>query len=194
MLLTLDNISCFYKAQCLFQNLNLQVARGERLQIIGRNGIGKSTLISIILGEVAPASGSMTIKPNIKISYVPQDTSLNLEFPISLQEVVSMGRSRGTSIPLNDILQLFNLYDLRNKSFAQLSGGQRQKALIARAIMADADLLLLDEPISSLDIDSKISVLNILKSHCPAVIIVSHDLIVEEIFSTTVFNLENFQC
>lgn len=188
-MLSVSHLSYGYDKRALFSDLSFSLRRGEALQIVGRNGIGKSTLFALLLGLLSPLSGSIEHSRYARLSYVPQDTSLNLSFPILLRDVAFMGalKSRRKEMkswlfrpwrtpnrPLEEdgssmVDELYTLYirllgleGVEGASFASLSGGQRQKTLFLRALLSGANILLLDEPTSSLDSASKGMMLDLL--------------------------------
>lgn len=182
------NASFGYGQSPVISGLDFSVAAGEALAIIGPNGAGKTTLLSGMLGQVALLSGHMDLG-DTRIGYVPQTTHFDPTFPISASNVVEMGyygAGRGPwRLPakvkqaVHTALDRVELADRAGSQFGQLSGGQRQRVLIARALVADPGLLLLDEPFNGLDPDSRDVLIDIicgLKADGVAVIATTHDL------------------
>jgi ABC-type Mn2+/Zn2+ transport system ATPase subunit len=145
------------------EGLSFQVRRAENIAIIGPNGAGKSTLLKAILGFLRPQHGSITlhIDQARPLGYVPQHEGVNLDFPVSVRDVVMMGRARQIGwlrMPrrrdwqaVDTALARVGLAALRNRSIGELSGGQRRRVFIARALAQDVEILLLDEPLSGVD-------------------------------------------
>lgn len=181
------------------ENLNLSVQSGEFITILGPNGSGKSTLLGLILGNLNPRTGEIVFqdKPYSqyskrglaqKISFVPQ--RYYSVFPFSVFEIVMMGRTpylnslgfeKQTDIQtVNDALKEVGIYHLRNKSINSISGGEAQRAFIARALVQEPELILLDEPNAHLDLEHQISIFELLKKlnieNRVTIIVVSHDL------------------
>jgi len=162
-----DNVSYSYGAENVLSNVSLLVAQGDFVGIIGPNGGGKTTLLRIILGVLRPNQGTVTLlgeapeTTRALVGYIPQETSSNKAFPISVFDVVLMGTmgKRGLFHPysgedrirVDAMLKELNIHSLKDKSIGDLSGGQRQKALLARALVSQPKILFLDEPTASID-------------------------------------------
>lgn len=189
-LVSVRDISFSYGYESVLENVSLEIFAKDYLAIIGPNGGGKTTLLKIILGLLTPDSGeiswSATAGAN-KIGYVPQFANFEREFPLSVREVVLMGRmdgrlwQRASSQDKDmtaDILRNLGLDLLANKPISQLSGGQLQRVLIARALVSSPDILFLDEPIASIDSGSRFklsSMLTELNQDIP-IVIITHDI------------------
>ncbi|MGM0622467.1 MAG: metal ABC transporter ATP-binding protein [Campylobacterota bacterium] len=182
----IQNLSFGYNKELVLKDINLSYNKKEMLAIIGPNGGGKSTILKLILGLLQPQKGSVKIKKGINLSYVPQNTNTNKEFPVSVLDVVLMGRLKKRKFGFfgsedkkraKEALEAVSMQEYGDKNIAKLSGGQRQRVFIARALCAQADILLLDEPTASLDKQSQQQVYDLLKklNKEVGVIIVSHD-------------------
>lgn len=193
--LEITNLSVFYGEDCALENISLNVAEHEFLGIIGPNGGGKTTLLKAILGLVQPQSGTVRIfgqsgdKARRSIGYVPQFSRFDRRFPISVEEVVLMGRLAGRSpwfvrydtkdrALVESLLGRLEIADLKQRQIGQLSGGQLQRVLIARALAVEPRILILDEPTASVDSASKTRIYEILKelNKEMTILIVTHDL------------------
>jgi zinc transport system ATP-binding protein len=193
-LIDIKNASFAYDRQMILENINLSVEEKDFLAIIGPNGGGKSTLLKLILGILKPKKGSISVlgkrpsKSLTHIGYVPQNTNVNTDFPIKVIEVVMMGHVGGTR-PLfgygkDEVLCAMGaLAQVGMEEFAQtkigaLSGGQRQRVMIARALCAHPQILILDEPTSSIDITGQKEIYELIKTlnENITVIVVSHDI------------------
>ena len=193
--LDISNLTVFYGEDCALKEISLQVEEREFLAIIGPNGGGKTTLLKAILGLVKPESGEIRIFGETgaagrrSIGYVPQFSRFDRRFPISVAEVVLMGRLAGRSpwfVRFSDqdrkmvdaLLTRLEIADLKHRQIGQLSGGQLQRVLIARALAVEPKMLILDEPTASVDSASKTRIYEILKelNQEMTILIVTHDL------------------
>ncbi|RXK88121.1 ABC transporter ATP-binding protein [Chlorobaculum sp. 24CR] len=177
----------------VLDGLSLSVHEGDFLAVLGPNGGGKTTLLKVVLGLVRPTSGSVTVfgkEPGCaagRIGYVPQRLDFDRSFPISAMEVVLMGRlsrkklfqryGRQDRQKALEALETTGLASLAQRRIGALSGGELQRALIARALAGEPELLLLDEPTASVDPDMKTTIYDLLdqlkKSH--TIVLVTHD-------------------
>lgn len=192
-LIKCEHVDLGYENQDAVINVNMEVCPGDYLCIVGENGSGKSTLIKGLLGLLKPSGGKLTVAEELKttgIGYLPQQTAAQKDFPASVREVVLSGcLSRRGRRPFyskteKDIasanMEKLGITQLADQCYRELSGGQQQRVLIARALCATRELLILDEPITGLDpmaiqdFYSMIRKLN--REDKVAIIMVSHDL------------------
>lgn len=192
-LIKCEHVDLGYENQDAVINVNMEVCPGDYLCIVGENGSGKSTLIKGLLGLLKPSGGKLTVAEELKttgIGYLPQQTAAQKDFPASVREVILSGcLSRRGRRPFyskteKDIasanMEKLGITQLANQCYRELSGGQQQRVLIARALCATRELLILDEPITGLDpmaiqdFYSMIRKLN--REDKVAIIMVSHDL------------------
>ncbi len=193
--LEIQNLSVYYGEDCALEKVSLNVAENEFLGIIGPNGGGKTTLLKAILGLVQPTAGTVRIfgqsgeRGRRNIGYVPQFSRFDRRFPISVEEVVLMGRLAVRSswfvrydatdrALVDSLLKRLEIADLKQRQIGQLSGGQLQRVLIARALAVEPRILILDEPTASVDSASKTRIYEILKelNKEMTILIVTHDL------------------
>ncbi len=189
--LTLNNITLAYDGRAVINNLSLKVDSGDYLCVVGENGSGKSTLIKGILGIVKPQSGSIDFccpKHMRSIGYLPQQQSAQRDFPASVKEVIMSGFAGKCRLPwytkamkqkARENMQLLKIEGLINEPFSALSGGQQQRVLLARALCATEDLLLLDEPVNGLDPNAAKEMYSIIKDlnkEGMTVIMITHDI------------------
>jgi len=179
----IENLTFKYKNEIVLDNISLEIEKDDYIAIIGPNGGGKSTLIKLILGLLKPTSGDIYLNTK-KVGYVPQYTNFSLDIPITILDVVLQGRldkfkffynKEDKEIAIKK-LQLVNMLEFRDKKISDLSGGQRQRVLIARALVSEPDILILDEPTSAIDIKGQKEIYNILKNLKMTKIIISHDI------------------
>lgn len=191
-LIDIKNLSLGYDGNIVLKNVNLKIEENDFICVVGPNGSGKSTLIKGILGLIKPISGTITFN-NLKqnfIGYMPQETKVDSNFPASVLEIVLSGtlnkKSRSLFYTKEDKklaiknLKILGIENLKNKHFSELSGGQRQKVLLARSLCATSKLLILDEPSNNLDSKSKKNLYDILKdlnkNYNITIIMITHDL------------------
>ena len=185
-LLSCDNISYGYSnGPNLFEKLSIEVDYGETLGIIGPNGSGKTTLLKILAGIIKPSIGHLTLNPSSEksnskqvISYVPQVVDFNQTLPLRGIDILQLHCERKDKI--SEILGLVEMSDKANLLFSKLSGGEKQRILLAQAILNDPHLLILDEPNKGLDSTGQDQLLTILKStqeqNHMAIIMVDHNI------------------
>ena len=187
---------CFsYNRAPALENVSFRVDEKEFLAIIGPNGGGKSTLVKLILGLLEPDSGTIRIhgQPPSKMAhcfgYVPQDVNINIDFPITVLDVVLMGRLRqGGRFSLSrtdrntamEVMETLGIKDFSERKIKDLSAGQRERVFIARALAANPEILILDEPTASVDTEGKTELYHLLRdlNQTKTVIVVSHDLMI----------------
>ena len=183
-----------YERDQVLEDVNLSVYEGDFVGLIGPNGGGKTTLLRVLLGLLPPMRGEvrvmgMPVKEGRRaIGYVPQVIAFDREFPISVWDVARMGRvgHRGLlkrytaedDAIVTDALRRVGLLDLRRKPIGELSGGQRQRAYIARALATQPEILLLDEPTSSVDPQVSSNIYELLRqlNDRVTILLVSHDM------------------
>ncbi|SKC81182.1 metal ABC transporter ATP-binding protein [Maledivibacter halophilus] len=187
--INIENLSVYYGPVCALQNINLKVKSNEILGIMGPNGGGKTTLLKTILKIIKPTEGKVSIKGDSSIGYVPQFTVFNRSFPINVLDVVLMGKlsrkikwfqkySFKDKKDAEELINKLGLLELKNRQIGQLSGGQLQKVLIARALITDPKILILDEPTANLDTKAKKEIHEMLKklSENKTILIVTHEM------------------
>ncbi|MEA3418200.1 MAG: metal ABC transporter ATP-binding protein [Campylobacterota bacterium] len=185
--------------QQILSNISFSVEQGEYVALLGPNGGGKTTLVKILLGLLTPTSGRIEIfgverkrfKSWSKIGYVPQNVSLfDSNFPLSVYETVSLGlagKKRWFSLlnskermQIEEAIKTALISDLREKNLSELSGGQRQRVMIARALVSQPEILILDEPSTGVDIASQRKFYQFLKAlnknRNLTIIFITHDL------------------
>lgn len=177
-----------YRGQAVVSGVDLDLEPGSFVGVFGPNGAGKTTLFRGILGLLAPLDGDVE-RVGVRPGYVPQREGLDAVFPLTVAEVIALGGQVqpgrfGRLHPevaerVESSLEAVGLGDQRRRPFSSLSGGQRQRALLARALVADPNVLLLDEPTSGVDAPTQERLLELLSAFCErgrSVLLVSHSL------------------
>jgi len=190
----LRNVSVRYGESAALDDINLTVSRHDFLGIIGPNGGGKSSLLKVILGLVTPVSAVVRVlgespeQSRHLVGYVAQRPSFDRDFPASVWDVVLMGRCRMKGLfkrydaadfaAAEDALARVGMGDFRRRQIGRLSGGEQQRVFIARALVGEPQLLLLDEPLSSVDPATQTSLYELLADlrHSVTIVMVSHDI------------------
>jgi ABC-type Mn2+/Zn2+ transport system ATPase subunit len=163
-----------YGREPVLRGVNLSVGKGDFLPLVGPNGAGKTTLLRALIGLVRPSAGAIeTPFGKEPPGYVPQQGVIDPMFPVPVSQIVAMGlyprlgwwrrNGRKGHEAVGRVLERLGLKDHGHKVFAELSGGMRQKALIARALVAGPEVLILDEPTAGLDQESQVEIMNHLK-------------------------------
>lgn len=192
-----NSVSVRYGDVVALEETSLKVDYGRVCAIVGMNGSGKSTLFKSIMGLVAPEAGSVLVagqypqeaRKRGEIAYVPQNEAVDWEFPVSVRDVVMMGRygqlgpSRRPKAQdrraVEQALERVGLADLADRQIGRLSGGQRKRAFVARGIVGNARILLLDEPFAGVDKSTEATITGLLRDLAhegAAVIVITHDL------------------
>jgi len=190
----LEGVWVQYNGVPILEGINLAIEQDDFLGIIGPNGGGKTTLLKIILGLISPSRGKVSVlgkppeKSRSKIGYVPQHNLFDRDFPINVWDVVLMGRYGKSGLfrryssedrrATQDALQTVGMLDYKDRQMGKLSGGELQRIFIARALVAEPRLLLLDEPTASVDPAMQTEFYELLEKlkKQMAIVLVSHDI------------------
>jgi zinc transport system ATP-binding protein len=177
-LMTLDGVNKSFAGQHVLQNIDLQLNQSEITTLIGPNGAGKSTLVRIVLGLLQPDSGSVISGANLNIGYMPQKLHIDPTLPISTCRFLQLANTSHQAC--HNALESVGIGHLATTPVQKLSGGEMQRALLARAILRKPNLLVLDEPVQGVDTNGQNALYKMIadlsKSLNCAVLMVSHDL------------------
>lgn len=168
--------------------VDLTVTDDDFLGIVGPSGAGKTSLLRAVLGLQRPTSGRVERRTGLRVGYVPQIGAIDMTFPLTVAECVLLARATSRNLPwptrhersdVDDLLETLGLAGMADRHLRELSGGQLQRVFIARALMGDPELLVLDEPTSGIDIRTRHEVLHLLArlhESGPAIVLATHDL------------------
>jgi iron complex transport system ATP-binding protein len=198
-LIETKQLSLGYRKKTVIDDLNISFCEGEFCALLGPNGAGKSTLLKAIIGFLKPQSGEIIIaKKSLEswhsqdlakeISLIPQDAQLSFDYTV--QELVQMGRfpylgfwqkySRNDKLVVNEVLEKLNLFNMKDNLYSQLSGGERRRVLIARALVQQTKIMLLDEAFANLDINHQREIMQLLskieEEEGKLIVLVSHNI------------------
>ncbi len=186
-LVTLAGVGFGYDGRPVLDGVDLTIGPRDLLAVVGPSGAGKTTLLRVVLGTVAPQRGTVHRSPDTRVGYVPQLETVNWDFPVTVAECVLMSRkqrlwpwpTREERAAVAHVLDRLGIGDLGERHIRELSGGQQQRMFIARALLRDPQLLLLDEPTSGVDVATRHSMLHLLaelNESGVAVLLTTHDL------------------
>ncbi len=190
------DVSCRYGAATVLQNINLHLHAGQFAGILGPSGAGKTTLLKTVLGLIQPVSGSVCVggeplrgRPSRRVAYVPQVEAVDWNFPLTVEQAVLMGRTaRSSLLPWSNraerrlahsLMERLGIAEFGKRHIRELSGGQQQRIFLARALIAQPDLLVLDEPTAGVDMRTQEDILHLLadlNQDGVTILMTTHDL------------------
>lgn len=209
--IAINNLTFDYGERDVVKNFSAYIKKGSFTSILGPNGSGKSTLVKLIIGILKANKGEITIdgkraqdytsrEKSFKLSYVPQWTSLDYDF--TLEDIVTMGRhpyikrfsnpTKADREIIHKAMEDAGIIDLRNKRITEVSGGERQRAGLARALCQDSEYIILDEPVNHLDIMYQVEILEVLSKRAKekTVLAVMHDINLASYYSSDILILK----
>jgi len=193
-LIKIENVSFSYGGAAVLEDINLEIKKGEFLGLVGPNAGGKSTLLKLMLGLIKPSRGRITLfgksprTGRVRVGYCPQYTQFSRNYPITVEEVVLLGRLGKTRVIggytrqdheiARSAMRSTEVDSIRAKNISDLSGGQLQRVLIARALASEPEVLILDEPTANIDQRVEVDIFELLKqfNQKMTIIVVSHDI------------------
>lgn len=190
VLARLDGVTCAYGREPVVEDVSVTIADGDYVGIVGPSGSGKTTVLRALLGTVHPVAGTVERRPGLRFGYVPQRESVDWTFPVTVAEAVLMARprppgrwvpwaSRGERADVAGVLARLGIGDLGGRHIRDLSGGQQQRVFVARALLRQPDVLVMDEPTSGVDVRTRHEMLHLLgELHAAGltVVLTTHDL------------------
>ena len=196
-LLSLDNAGIKRKGRWLVRGVSFDVAPGEIVTLIGPNGSGKSSSARMAIGLLTPSEGNVSIRPQLRVGYVPQKVAIDRTMPLTVERLMTLtGPLKRQEIA--SALEETGISHLARAEVQDLSGGEFQRALLARAIARRPDLLVLDEPVQGVDFNGEIALYELIgairnRTGC-GVLLISHDLHVVMAATDTVICLNGHVC
>ena len=193
-ILEVSHLSVRYNGRPALEDVSFRLVSGERIAVVGPNGAGKSTLFKVIAGVLNPTDGEVRVAGHcpgghICIAYVPQRSQVDWTFPVTVADVVMMGRAGKVGLlrrpgredweHVRQCLEVVGMADLADRQIGELSGGQQQRMFIARALAQEAELMLMDEPLTGLDVPAQEDIFHImdeLRQRQVTVMVATHDL------------------
>lgn len=187
-LIELRGLDAGYGGATVLHHIDLTIDSAEFTGIVGPSGSGKTTLLRVLLGVLKPSAGTIATAPDVRVSYVPQLETVDWKFPVTVFECVLMARTEHRLMPwpssaerraVAKVLDRLGISDLADRHIRELSGGQQQRMFLARALLREPAVLLLDEPTSGVDINTRHDVLHLLgdlNADGMAIVLTTHDL------------------
>ena len=181
-LLAAENVGCRARGKQILDDVSLAIEARDFVTLIGPNGAGKTQLIKILLGILPPSEGKVVRQPGVRIGYMPQDFVPSVALPLTVRRFVQLNHARtaATKAATEAAVEATGIQPLLNALLSDLSGGERQLVLLARALSGDPQLLILDEPAQNLDLAAQQNlyrlVQDLYQTRALAVLMVSHDL------------------
>ena len=187
-LIELQDVTAGYTHHPVLSNVNFHVHEDQFTGIVGPSGAGKTTLLRLLLGTLKPMSGTIEKNTDLRIAYVPQLETVSWNFPITVEECVLMSRKSANRLPwaskaekqsVHSVLDRLSIADLAKRHIRELSGGQQQRMFLARALLRQPQIMLLDEPTSGVDVATRHDVLHLLADlheEGIAIVLTTHDL------------------
>jgi len=187
-LVRLNGVAAAYDREAVLTGVDFHIHEDQFTGIVGPSGAGKTTLLRILLGTLKPISGTVERRSGLRVAYVPQLETINWNFPVTVRECVLMSRTKGRRLPwashgeterVDAVLERLGIRSLAERHIRELSGGQQQRMFLARALLRQPQMLLMDEPTSGVDVSTRHEILHLLADlheEGVAIVLTTHDL------------------
>lgn len=183
-ILEVTNLAMRFDKNTIFNDLNFKLEKGSLTALLGPNGTGKTTLINILMGMLTPSAGEFKFADDVRLGYVPQFRNIDAEYPLSIEAFVGLNapiiKSSTVKKAIKKQLEETNLYQIKNTRMGEASGGQKQRAYLAQALLDNPNMIILDEATASLDPMAKDELMKLIKhlnaKHKITVLFVTHDV------------------
>jgi zinc transport system ATP-binding protein len=196
-LIELSGVSFRRGGRPILDHVDVTVAPGEIVTLVGQNGAGKSTLVKIALGLLSPDGGTVARKAGLRVGYQPQKLSMDAALPLSVRRFLSL-TATCPAVDMVDVLQRVGMAHMAEASVHTLSGGELQRVMLARALLRKPELLVLDEPAQNVDISGAVDIYKVIAAQRDAtgcgVLLISHDLNVVMAQTTRVYCINGHVC
>ena len=196
-LISAKNVSVFKNQKSILKNIDIDINKNDFITIIGPNGAGKTMLLKCLMGFYKPNFGEIQKKNKLKIGYMPQSINVINTMPMTVKNFITV-RKKFDDISFKQVISEVNINYLINKQLSVLSGGEMQRVLLARSLLNNPDLLILDEPAQNLDISGQLSfyklIQEIYSKRALSILMVSHDLHLVMVSTKKVLCLSNHIC
>ena len=196
-LISAKNVSVFKNQKSILKNIDIDINKNDFITIIGPNGAGKTMLLKCLMGFYKPNFGEIKKKNKLKIGYMPQSINIINTMPMTVKNFITV-RKNYDDISFKQVILEVNINQLVNKQLSVLSGGEMQRVLLARSLLNNPDLLILDEPAQNLDISGQLSfyklIQEIYSKRALSILMVSHDLHLVMVSTKKVLCLSNHIC
>lgn len=182
--LKVENLSMYFDDKRIFKNLNFKLEKGSMTALLGPNGAGKTTLIRILMGMLTPTNGYYQLADDTKVGYVPQFRNIDQDYPLSIRSFIELNapifKTAKVKKQVDNILQETHLTGLQKTRMGEASGGQKQRAYLAQALLDEPNFIILDEATASLDPRAREELMNLIahfnSKHQMTVLFVTHDI------------------
>lgn len=196
-LISATDVNVSKSGKTILKDVSIKINKNDFITIIGPNGAGKSMLLKCIMGFYQPNSGIIKIKPNLKLGYMPQNLDIIKTIPIKVQKFITL-KKKFDKISLQKVILETQIENILDKQLTILSGGEMQRVLLARSLLNNPDVLILDEPAQNLDISGQMHFYKLLQKIYSkrelSILMVSHDLHLVMVSTKQVICLSNHVC